>query len=205
MSGLRAQQKKDRDRRILEAASALFRSQGYGATHIEQIAESAGLSVGTLYNYYKNKGDLLVAIVSIEVHDVLAAGAALVKNPPDDVALALDALVAIYYDHSLVYLDKSMWRHAVAMTTLHSETPSGQAYTALDRALADQVTAMIAGLQARDRVRADLAPDPIGALVFNNLDRMFQTFIRDEAMSLEALKATVAVHHAILAQALALR
>jgi AcrR family transcriptional regulator len=67
MAGLRAKQKADRTRRILEAATTLFRQQGYDSARIEDIAEMAEVSVGTLYNYYQNKGDILVATVAMEV------------------------------------------------------------------------------------------------------------------------------------------
>ena len=44
MAGLREKQKADRTRRILEAASRLFREQGYGAIRIEDIAVGSGYS-----------------------------------------------------------------------------------------------------------------------------------------------------------------
>ena len=52
MAGLRERQKAKRNRAILEAASTLFKQNGYEAARIEAIAESAEVSVGTLYNYY---------------------------------------------------------------------------------------------------------------------------------------------------------
>jgi len=73
MSGLRAKQKADRHGRILAAASELFRDHGYEQVKMEAIAAAAEVSIGTIYNYYQNKGDLLVAIVAMEVN---AAGLA---------------------------------------------------------------------------------------------------------------------------------
>src|SRR3990170_4852599 len=117
MAGLRAKQKADRAQRILSAASGLFYEIGYERAKIESIATRAEVSIGTVYNYYENKGDLLVAIVSMEVNEVLNAGAQLVANPPRDVELAVNRLMSIYLDHSLVYLSKQMWRHAMAIST----------------------------------------------------------------------------------------
>ena len=93
MSGLREKQKADRDQRILGAATRLFREEGYDRSKIETIAAEAEVSIGTVYNYYRNKGDLLVAIVSMEVNEVLRAGAAVVADPPSEVAAAVDRLV----------------------------------------------------------------------------------------------------------------
>jgi len=91
MTGLRERQKADRTSRILAAATRLFRETGYGAIRIEDIAQAAEVSVGTLYNYFANKGDLLLAIVSMEVEEVMQAGKAVVANPPRDIAQALAA------------------------------------------------------------------------------------------------------------------
>ena len=88
MTGLRARQKADRHQRILQAAAELFRSSGYEGAKIEAIAALAEVSIGTIYNYYENKGDLLVAIVAMEVNEVLNAGRLVIENPPADVAKA---------------------------------------------------------------------------------------------------------------------
>lgn len=61
--------KKPRQRRsretveaILEAAAQLFQRYGYAATTTNGIAERAGVSIGSLYQYFPNKDALLVAL-----------------------------------------------------------------------------------------------------------------------------------------------
>lgn len=52
----------DRDlrrRRILEAASRLFRARGLHATGMRDIASALGMATGNLYYYFRNKQDLL--------------------------------------------------------------------------------------------------------------------------------------------------
>lgn len=48
---------------ILKAALAVFASKGYGGSTMADIAKAAGVGVGTLYNYYDNKRDLLISLV----------------------------------------------------------------------------------------------------------------------------------------------
>ena len=192
MAGLRARQKADRNRRILEAATSLFRDVGYDSARIEDIADRAEVSVGTFYNYYQNKGDILVATVSMEVEEVLEAGAVIVDNPPDDVPGALQRLIDQYYDHSLVYLSKEMWRTAMAMAIQQPETPFSKRYTELDRLLCQQVCILVRKLQMKGAVRAGIDVVAAGEMFFNNLNMMFTEFVRDEAMALEELKERVA-------------
>lgn len=191
MLGLRARQKANRTERILAAATDLFREQGYDAVRIEDIAEIAEVSVGTFYNYFQTKGDILVAIVSVEVEEVLAAGKAVVASPPASVAAALQKLVSVYYDHSVVYLSKEMWRTAMALSILNPDTPFSRRYSDLDGLLRNQVCSLIHALQAKGKVARDLDATALGETLFNNLNMMFIEYVKSD-MPLAALKAAVA-------------
>jgi len=192
ISGLRQKQKADRAGRILQAATGLFRQGGYAAARIEDIAAAAEVSVGTFYNYFDTKGDVLLAIVTLEVEEVLWAGQALLANPPPDVGRALEALLGSYLDHSLVYLSKEMWRTAMAITIEHPGTRFSARYTALDAALTDQICTLIAALQRRGHARPDLDARTLGEVLFNNLNNMFIEFVKNDAMPLATLHAAVA-------------
>ena len=48
---------------IEKIALELFAIKGYHATSVSQIAEKAGISKGLLYNYYKNKEQLLNSVI----------------------------------------------------------------------------------------------------------------------------------------------
>jgi AcrR family transcriptional regulator len=151
-----------------------------------------------VYNYFPTKGDLLVAIVSREVEEVLQAGESTIQAPPPDVIAALAQLVHGYYDHSLHYLSKDMWRTAMAMTIQSPDSASSQHYVALDARLRGQVVALLAALQARGHLRAMLDPVAIGAVVFHNLDAMFRIFVTTD-QSLTALRHAVDDQHRALA------
>ncbi len=49
--------------RIIEAALEGFATHGYHGTSIEKIANTAGISKGLMYNYYKSKSELLEAVI----------------------------------------------------------------------------------------------------------------------------------------------
>lgn len=48
---------------IEDAALALYMEQGYHATSMRQIAESAGLALGGIYNHFKSKEEIFEAII----------------------------------------------------------------------------------------------------------------------------------------------
>jgi AcrR family transcriptional regulator len=47
---------------ILEAAATVFAEKGYQRATVREIAARAGVAPGTIYLYFKNKSDLLLAI-----------------------------------------------------------------------------------------------------------------------------------------------
>lgn len=50
--------------KIHSAAIKLFAQKGFAATSVQDIADSAGISIGLLYRHYKTKDDLFQTLVS---------------------------------------------------------------------------------------------------------------------------------------------
>jgi AcrR family transcriptional regulator len=57
-----AEAKEATHRRILDAAGELFRSRGFEATTTRDIARSAGIAAGTLFNYFQSKEAIVAAL-----------------------------------------------------------------------------------------------------------------------------------------------
>lgn len=51
------------ENRLIEEAMKQIREQGYGAVTIRSVAMSCGVGVGTVYNYFPSKDDLLAAFM----------------------------------------------------------------------------------------------------------------------------------------------
>jgi AcrR family transcriptional regulator len=52
-----------RKQQILEAALAVFSEKGFAQATTAEIARSAGVAEGTIYNYFKSKRELLIAVI----------------------------------------------------------------------------------------------------------------------------------------------
>ena len=65
--GLRESARIERRRRVLEAADALFHEKGLEATGMREIAQRAGVGIGTLFLYAPDKRGLLLLIHNEEL------------------------------------------------------------------------------------------------------------------------------------------
>ena len=83
---------------ILAAASVRFGEGGYQATTMADVASAAGVSLGTLYQYFRDRTDLVAALVHRTVTASLARpGAAWrVEDGEDGLRSMLRAFVASY-------------------------------------------------------------------------------------------------------------
>ena len=69
---------------ILEAAVDLFSSRGYARTSTNHIARRAGVSVGSLYQYFPNKDAVLTALLArhlVAVESAISACIPLLRDP----------------------------------------------------------------------------------------------------------------------------
>jgi AcrR family transcriptional regulator len=66
----RLREKENRCKTILKAAEELFGRKGYHQTSIEEIADLAEVSTGSVYFYFKNKEELLIKLMQEIGHDL---------------------------------------------------------------------------------------------------------------------------------------
>jgi TetR/AcrR family fatty acid metabolism transcriptional regulator len=59
-----------RRKKILKAAERLFAKQGFHGTEVESIAKAAGVSKGSVYNYFKNKEDIFFSVVENGIEEL---------------------------------------------------------------------------------------------------------------------------------------
>jgi AcrR family transcriptional regulator len=78
-------EKPDKRKALIEAARARFREFGISKTSMQEIAEDAGMAVGTVYLYFKNKDDLILGCAErfAENHRASAAKILASKMPAD--------------------------------------------------------------------------------------------------------------------------
>lgn len=128
--------------RIVEAAARVFAEHGYAAGTTNRIAAEAGLSVGSLYQYFPNKDAILVELVRRHVAEGAARVAQAVTTAADPVAAAVDAVLANHADSPRLH------------QVLFEEAPRPPELLFELHALEERVVDEVARLLRRDRLVA---------------------------------------------------
>jgi AcrR family transcriptional regulator len=114
MAGLRDRQKAERREKIMSAAVRLFSERGFERTAMEEIAERAGLSVATVYNYFRSKADICLAIYQADRELVRGATDRVIADPPADPAEAVCRLMEADFETELPFVEAGAWEALVA-------------------------------------------------------------------------------------------
>ena len=72
--------RREREKIILEQAKFLIKANGFENTSMQEIASNCGLAVGTLYNYFPSKNDILISLIMNEVTCIIGSSEAILKN-----------------------------------------------------------------------------------------------------------------------------
>ncbi|HDK45638.1 MAG TPA: TetR/AcrR family transcriptional regulator, partial [Actinobacteria bacterium] len=75
-----------------------FAERGHAATTIEMIASAAGVSPGTVYNYFGTKNAILGAVVTVDVEKTWSAATDAVDLTADDPVDAAMLAIDVYVD-----------------------------------------------------------------------------------------------------------
>jgi AcrR family transcriptional regulator len=189
MARRREQQKRDRERRILRSAARRFGTKGYAGTAMEDVAASANLAVGTLYNYFRSKSELLLAILRRETEDLLAAGQQVVDEPPDDPADAIAALTETYlrvFEHH----GRRLWRDLFAAAIADPSAIGAAAFEA-DLRLIAQLSVLLEKLQAHRLIGTHVEPGRAAITIYSIYFTWFSVFLVSEDMTIERLREEI--------------
>lgn len=80
---------------VLEAAAQVLQREGYARATTNRIAERAGVSVGTLYQYFADKEQIFDALIGREIEGLLGVLQRVAFDPKDSIADSLRHLLQL--------------------------------------------------------------------------------------------------------------
>ncbi|SNB76489.1 transcriptional regulator, TetR family [Arboricoccus pini] len=199
---LRAKHRQRRVAQVLDAADLLFARNGYEATHIEEIAEIASVAPATVYNYFATKPNLLMELALRHVRTALPARRRMVRNPPDDPFIGINAFERLLAEQALQHLSKGCWRAILAAQYLE---PAGKAQRAggrLNLLIKRQYVTLLRTYQERGRLAPDVDPVVLADLIVGITTWNFSRFIASETLAAEDMLKAGSAHLAVILRGL---
>ncbi len=143
-------------RELLDAALTVFSKNGYAASHLEDIAQAAGVTRGAIYHHFGSKADLYFALIE---------EAASIGNSAIDQAISEGGTYAEILSRILVYTfnlleDDRRFREVMS---LQLTTPNIDAFSSRRYAETRELVTSIGGffriIIEQGELRPDLDPD----------------------------------------------
>ena len=184
-AGLRERKKVATREAIYAAAVRHYREIGFEQTTMEMIAESAGIAVGTVYNYYTSKSDLVLAMIVEADEKCIAESTKLVSKPPRNPVNALFQIGLLQSKYSIEALDKATWRFVLSAQAGPSRSDFAERYRWTTSRLRDLFIDMLRALQKRGDLSDTIDPQEIGYYLKAMKHMLFDYFISDDNMTFE--------------------
>jgi AcrR family transcriptional regulator len=128
---------------IVERAAQLFAQRGFNASSVADLAKACATSKSLVYHYYPSKEDILYAVMSSHIDQLVEDVETVLVQPADD-STRLSALIHAFMAHYVGAAD----RQKVLLNELDSLPPLARAtIVAKQRQVIDATQALLVALQ----------------------------------------------------------
>lgn len=184
--GIRDENRKYYREKILIAAKEIFTSQGYENTTIEQIAEKAGIGLGTAYNYFKSKEELFILSMAENISDITDVNLNDIKYASGSVdEIVADAIMKQI--KKMNWVNKKIWKVAFPVILKSMQSDKVPIYEVLhaDFKIMDMIAKLINQLKADHLLPSDFDTSTAIDLIFGALFLQLSMYVYTEDSTFE--------------------
>src|SRR4051812_46489305 len=105
---------------ILAAAEEVFAAEGLEKARMNDIAARAGVAVGTLYNHFKDRDDLLAGLLAVRRDELIE----LMERAYDEPGLAFRARLKHVFTNFFAYIDAHQPFHQIMHQSAAHKAPT---------------------------------------------------------------------------------
>jgi len=187
MTGVREKKQAKTEAAILRSAAYLISKKGFDRTSVEDIAARAEVGVGTVYNYFGSKNELLVALMERHTRDLLREGEGVLASPDARPEAALANLLWVYAEGFLTKYERRMLREVFAASFLQPEA-LGKKMTRLDYELIGQMVGLLGKYQQAGVIKKTLPLELAALILYGSFALVVIMYLEYEEMTLDAVK-----------------
>ncbi|HEX5176499.1 MAG TPA: TetR/AcrR family transcriptional regulator [Chthoniobacteraceae bacterium] len=170
----------DRQQQILEAAMLCFAKRGFHQTSMHDISAEAGISVGLIYRYFKNKEEVIAALADEHKKDI----AELIERASEAPTL-LEAMEILFTSHCCEQSPQIISAFVVDLFAEASRNPQvAKVVRNVVKAKANGVADLIARSPEARHITPGLNPHEVAEMIFAvNDGTMMRSVLQPSRMS----------------------
>ena len=185
--GLRRKHKRRRLQQVLDAAEELFFRDGYEATRIETIADSASVAPATVYNYFETKPNLLMALAIRHVRTALPERRAYLADLPEDPLEAILGFERLLAEQSTRHLSRESWRVILSAQQMEPASRASRTWRRMNRLIEMSYVRLLGLYRDRGLLRDDVDIPRLAELIVGVTSWDFNRFVASDTMTIEDL------------------
>lgn len=186
---LRERKKKHTLDSVVQAARRLFVKQGYKATTMGEIAEASDVAVGTLYNYFKSKGEIMLAIASEDSADILKP-----LDVTDLKSMSVEDFLWQFTQKMLTFIShypKPLLNELIGIFWVTGQENLGDGLVSLDTKILKHIAEIITILKANERLKDETEPDIVALSLYGMVGTAMLWYSVDPAVTIEETQKTI--------------
>ena len=195
------QKKKEKIKARLEStAREIFLSHGYEKTTVAEIAEKAGIAVGTFYNYFASKAELFSLLFFVGPESNAREKAEMiVSNPGHSVLETLHQLLDVYMDASADILQqapKKLWKDIIAAfaSNVEAHEKTLRYFIQSDFTFMAHIGRLIQYYQAQGQLVDSFDPMDAARCIYGICFTPFPLYLLEEDQSFQEMKSNLFRH-----------
>ncbi|WP_052158677.1 TetR/AcrR family transcriptional regulator [Halobacillus sp. BBL2006] len=186
----RSEKKQLTRERILDTAKELFFTNGYDATTTEEVAKQADIGVGTLFNYFDSKAELLVEVFSEEFVEDMDKKDYKIKE--EDRNREVAELVYHYLYNRVeryTHFSKTLFRDmmGIAIYSFQSKPEMLKKFVGLDFMLVDELIEFLNHLKEEKMLQTEFDSNQAAEIIYSSLGFEFLMYMYQEELTVEDL------------------
>jgi AcrR family transcriptional regulator len=181
-TGRRQANKEDKLRRIKDAARALFIANGYDETSMREIAQRAGVALGTPFSYAADKRDLLFLTVNDELEEAALRAAAAVT---DKTPVRQNLLAAFRVVYEFFGREPRLARLTLREMQFYQVGPQAERFLQTRNRMIELSVRAIAIAQRNGEIRADEDARTVGMVVFSSFQMAIRLWLMRKRVRVE--------------------
>ncbi|MCP4386849.1 MAG: TetR/AcrR family transcriptional regulator [Gammaproteobacteria bacterium] len=185
LPGLRERQKAARYAHILASAGSLFNRLEFENVTMAAIAEHAEVSTPTVFNYFKTRDQLLLALVIQVHHETQQQVHAFAPTPSANLADAICEFLGMYTRTSLKSINRRTWRHVESTRIRLPESDFMEKYDALSQEMFDDFLAFLVHTIKLGNLTVSAQLKTVAEIIFNHWSVLFIDLVRDESLTID--------------------